>query len=266
MITLVPFWTVDPRHVQVGMLAMIRLSGLTLLAPPFQAPLVPVTVRVGLAFSLLFLLWPELAAAAPPLAGDVLQLGGLAASELGIGIALGLAARLVVAAASYGAELLAFQMGFGLAAALDPAQGQQATALTRLVDCTVTMLFLALDGHHLLLGGIVESFRVVPPGRLADLPATAAVLLPLGGRLFGVGVALMAPALGVLFVANLVLVLAARTVPALNLLAVGFPILVALGLVMAIVNLDLLGPLMGGEIRRLDEVLVALLRSLGHGR
>lgn len=261
-----PFWTVEPRHVQLAMLALIRLSGLLLLAPPVHAPLVPVPVRVALAFALLFLVWADLAPAAPAVATDVLALGGLAAGELGIGLALGFAARLVVSAAAYAAELVAFQMGFGLSSLLDPAQPETSTVLARLLDWTVLGLFLALDGHHLLIGAVVESFRLVPPGQLADLPAAARLVVPLGGRLFGVGVALVAPALGVLFLANLALVLANRAVPALNLMAVGFPVLILLGLGMLIVNLDLLGGLIGAEIRGLDAVLGAVLRSLAHGR
>lgn len=266
MSTLQPFWTIEPRHVQLGMLAMIRLSGLFVLAPPVHAPLVPVHVRIALAFSLLFLVWGDLVSAAPPIAGDVLTLGGLAASELGIGLALGFAARLVVSAASYAAEVVAFQMGLGLSSLLDPLQGQHTTVFAQLFDWTVMLLFLALDGHYLLIGATVESFRVVPPGQLANVAAGAHVLLPLGGRIFGVAVALVAPALGVLFLANLALVLASRAVPALNLMAVGFPILILLGLVMTLVNLDLFGGLIGGEIRNLESVLVALLRSFGHGR
>ena len=103
-------------------------------------------------------------------------------------------------------------------------------------------------------------------GGVGNVAASAAVLVPIGGRLFGVGMALVAPALGVLFLANLALVLASRVVPQLNLMAVGFPILVALGLIMMSINLDLFGALMGGEIRNLESLLVTLLRSLGHGR
>ena len=266
MNTLVPFWTIEPRHVQLGMLAMTRLSGLLLLAPPVQAPMVPVMVRIGLAFSLVFLVWNQLLVVAPPVAGDVLTLTGLAASELSIGLAIGFAARLVLSAASYAAELLSMKMGLGLAALIDPFQGQPTTVLTRLFDLTVMVMFLALDGHHLLIGAAVESFRVVPPGRVADVIASAEVLLPLGGRLFGVGLAMVAPAIGVLFLANLALVLASRIVPNLNLMAVGFPVLVGLGLLMTIVNLDLFGSLLVGEVRNLEQVLIALLRSLGHGR
>src|SRR5438876_1117890 len=160
------FFSVEPRHVQLALLAMTRLSGLLLVTPPVQAPMVPVQVRVGVGFSLLFLMWPQLAAAAPPLAGDVLSLGGLAASELFIGVSIGFAGRLVVAAASFAAELVSLQMGFGLASILDPLQGQHVTVLTRLFDWTVMLLFLALDGHHAMLGAGVESFGVVPPGRV----------------------------------------------------------------------------------------------------
>jgi flagellar biosynthetic protein FliR len=265
MTTTFPFWTIEPRHVQLAMLAMIRLSGFLVLVPPVQSPLVPVSVRVGLAFSLLFLLWNGLAAAAPPIATSVLALAGLAVSELTIGVAIGFAARLVLAAASFAAELVGIQMGFGLAALLDPLRGEQSGVLTRLFDWTVMVLFLALDGHHLLIGATVESFRVVPPGHAADLAAGLASLLPLGGRLFGVGMALVAPALGVLFLANVVLVLVTRAVPHLNLMAVAFPILILLGLGMAILNLDLLAGIMGGEIRNLEGVLVTVLRSFAHG-
>jgi flagellar biosynthesis protein FliR len=266
MSTLVPFWTIEPRQVQLAMLAMIRLSGLLLLAPPVQAPMVPVIVRVGLAFSLVFLVWNQLVAVAPPLASDVFTLGGLGLSELGIGLAIGFAARLVLSAASYAADLVSMKMGLSMAALLDPFQGQQATVLTRLFDLTVMIIFLALDGHHLLIGATVESFRVVPPGRLADLAGGAAALLPLGGRLFGVGLAMVAPVLGVLLIANLALVLASRMVPHLQLMAVGFPVLIVIGLVMTIVNLDLLGGLIAGEVRNLESILITLLRSLGNGR
>jgi flagellar biosynthesis protein FliR len=266
MSTVLPFWTIEPRHVQLGMLAMIRLSGFLVLVPPVQAGMVPVFVRVGLAFSLLFLAWGSLAPAAPPIAGDVLTLGGLAASELVIGVAIGFAARLVIAAASFGAELISIQMGFGLAAILDPLRGEQTTVLTRLFDWTVMALFLALDGHHLVVGAAVESFRLVPPGRLADVAAGSGVLLGLAGRMFGVGMALVAPALGVLFLGNLVMVLASRAVPQLNLMSVALPILILVGLLVMIVSLDLVGGVVGGEIRNLESVLVTLLRSLAHGR
>jgi len=259
------YFSIEPRHVQLAMLAMTRLSGLLLITPPVQAPMVPVQVRIGLAFSLVFLMWPQLAVAAPPIATNVLALGGLAASELCIGMAIGFAGRLVVSAASFAAELVSLQMGFGLASTIDPIRGQHVTVLTRLFDWVVMLIFLALDGHHLMLGAVVESFRVVPAGGIGNLTSTASVLVPIGGRLFGVGMALVAPALGVLFIANLALVLASRVVPQLNLMAIGFPILVALGLIMMTINLDLFGSLMGGEIRNLESLLITVLRSLRHG-
>lgn len=265
MSTTVPFWTLDAGQVQVALLTLIRLSGLLLLAPPVHAPSVPVSVRIGLAFSLVLLVWNDVAGRRPPLAPDMVALGGYAATELGIGLAIGFAGRLVVSAASYAAEMVSQQMGLGLGALLDPSLGQAVSPLTRLFDWTVMMLFLALDGHYLLLGAVVESFRLIPPGRAATFAAAGDTLVALGGRVFGVGLALVAPAIGIMFLANLVLVLLSRTMPALNLMAVGFPVLIILGLSVVTLNIDLVAGLMGGEIRNLESVLVTLLRSLAHG-
>lgn len=265
MTTLVPFWTIDPGQVQVGLLALIRLSGLLLLAPPVQAGSVPVSVRVGLAFSLVLLVWHDIATRRPPVAPDVMTLGGYAATELGIGIAIGFAGRLIVSIASFAAELVSHQMGLGLAGLLDPTLGQAVSPLARLFDWTVMILFLALDGHYLLLGAVVESFRVIPPGHTAQLAAASNALVSLGSRVFSVGMAIVAPTLGLLFLANLALVLVSRTVPQLNLMGVGFPILILLGLALITLNLDLVAGLMGGEIRNLESILVTVIRSLAYG-
>lgn len=265
MTTVVPFWTIDPGQVQMGLLALIRLSGLLILAPPVQIGSVPVSVRVGLAFSLVLLVWHDVATRRLPVAPDVLTLGGYAATELGIGIAIGFAGRLILSSASYAAELVSQQMGLGLAGLLDPSLGQTVSPLARLFDWTVVILFLALDGHYLLLGAVVESFRVIPPGHGAALAATSHTLVSLGGRMFSIGMAIVAPTLGLMFLANLALVLVSRTMPQLNLMGVAFPVLIILGLGLITLNLDLVAGLMGSEIRNLESVLVTLLRSLASG-
>jgi flagellar biosynthetic protein FliR len=261
-----PFFTLSPQHVQLALLAVMRLSGMMLMAPPFNQPVVPVQARLGIAFSLVFLVWDSLAASAPPLAPDVLTLTGFTASELVVGLSIGFIARLVMAAASLGAELIGVQIGYGLASLIDPAQNAHVTVLTRLYDWTMLGLFLALDVHHVVIGAVIESFRVVPPGTPALSVAAFAGIVPLGGHLFAVGLALVAPILGVLLLTHLVLVLAARAVPQINLLSVGFPITVLVGLVGLLINLDVMSGIVGRELRGFEGALDALVRSFAHGR
>ena len=266
MITSVPYFTLEPAQVQLAMLALVRLSGLIMMAPPFSHPAIPAQVKLGIGFSLVLLAWPTLHARAVPLAPDVLSLSALAASELVVGLAMGFVVKLSLTAASVAAEIVSVQMGFGLASILDPLQGAQVTVLTRVYDWLVLILFLGLDAHHLVIGAVIESFRLLPLGGVTLTADGAMGVVPLGGRVFGLALALVAPVLGVLFIANLVMVLAARAVPQLSLISVGLPIMIGLGFVVLIANLELMSGVVGRELTSLPELLTGLLRGFSSGR
>jgi flagellar biosynthetic protein FliR len=261
-----PFIAIEPGHVQIAMLAMLRLAGMIMLAPPFSHPSVPAHVKIGIGFALLLPVWPTLVARPPALAGDVFNLGVLAAGELMVGLAIGFVAKLAIAAGSVAAEMVSTQMGLGIASLLDPISGAQVTVLTRLYDWLLLVLFLALDAHHLVIGAVVESFRLVPLGGGGMTAGGAMSIVPLGGRIFTLAFALVAPVLGVLLIANLVLVLAARAVPQLSLLSVGLPIMLATGFIVLLANLDLTSSVVGREMLALPTVLTEVLRGLASGR
>jgi flagellar biosynthetic protein FliR len=258
--------TLDPATVQLAMLGVARLSGILLLTPPFGGGVVPPGVRLPLALALVLPVWPVLVGADVPLARDAASLAVLVGRELAIGLTIGFVGRLVVAAASYAAELVSMQIGFGLASALDPELGAQVTALTRLYDWTMLGMLLALDFHHLVVGAAIESFRAIPVGPLALSAEGALGVVGLGARIFSLGLALVAPTLGLLFVTNLVLVLASRAVPQLSLVVVGWPITVLAGLLVLLANMDLMGGVVAREVDGLHGLLIGVLRSLGDGR
>jgi flagellar biosynthetic protein FliR len=233
-----------------------------LLTPPFNTTMVPGQIRLPVALALVLPVWPALVAAQVPLARDAVSLAALVGRELAIGLTIGFVGRLLVAAASFAAEVVSMQMGLGLASAFDPQLGAQVTALTRLYDWTMLGMLLALDFHHLVIGAAVESFRALPVGPFALSGDGALGVVGLGGRIFTVGLGLVAPTL----VVNLVLVLASRAVPQLSLIVVGWPITVLAGLLVLLGNVDLMGGIVAREVDSLQGLLVGVLRSLGDGR
>lgn len=262
----VALWPFELRHVEWFLMAAARLAGLLAIAPPFNHPRVPISVRVGLGFALAGLAWSAIATAPPAPSGSAIALVLGTAGELGVGLLLGFVAHLITAAATFAAELVAVQMGFGFASVIDPTHGHQVTVLTQLFDMLVLLLFLTLDGHHLVIAAVVESFRVVPLGAWVFAPGLMENVFPLVTRIFALGLALAGPTLGALFIANLILVLLARSIPQINILLVGFPMMITVGLLVLLLNLDLMGNLIGGEIKQMEAHFVSLLRSLGHGR
>jgi flagellar biosynthetic protein FliR len=266
VITVLSFFTVAPVHVQLALLALTRLTGMMLMTPPFNHASVPVQVKIGVAFSLVLLVWNPLAAHPPALSPDVLTLTGLAASELVVGLSIGFMARLILVAASFAAEMVGVQAGFSLASVIDPMSTSHVTVLTGLYDWTMLALFLALDVHHIVIEAVVRSFVIVPPGTPVLSAAAVAGIVPLAGHIFTVGLALVAPILGVLLLTHLVLVLCARAVPQINLMAVGFPITVLVGLVGLLVNLDLMSGIVGRELQGFRGAVGALVQGFAHGR
>jgi flagellar biosynthetic protein FliR len=256
----------DAGTVQLAMLGAARLSGMLLLTVPFNSTMVPGQVRLPLALALTLPVWPSLVAAQVPLARDAITLAALVGREAVIGLTIGFVGRLLVTAASFAAEVVSLQIGFGLASVLDPDLGAEVTVLTRLYDWTMLGLLLALDFHHLVVAAVVESFRAVPIGLHALSGEGALGVVGLGGRIFSVGLALVAPTLGLLFVVNLVLVLASRAVPQLSLIVVGWPITVLAGLLVLLGNVDIMGGIVARELDSLQGLLVGVIRSLGHGR
>jgi flagellar biosynthetic protein FliR len=255
---------VPPGALELALLAMARLSGMLFLTPPFGGSAVPGQIRLSIAFALVLPVWPLLGAPAP--STDVLALTGGVARELSLGLAIGFVARMVLSAASFAAELVSTQIGFGLAAVLDPAMGGQVTPLTRLYDWAMLGIFLALDVHHVILGATLESFRVLPLGQGFSMVGGAGAIVAFGARIFSLGLALVAPTLGILLVTNLVLALASRAVPQLSLMVVGWPVTVLAGLVVLVGNVDLMSGVVAREMRGLEAALIGILRSFADGR
>ena len=63
-------------------------------------------------------------------------------------------------------------MGLGFAMAVDPQNGVQVPVLSQLYVILATLLFLALDGHLMLIAAVVESYQLIPAG-IAGIPVTS---------------------------------------------------------------------------------------------
>jgi flagellar biosynthetic protein FliR len=166
--------------------------------------------------------------ATPPT--EVLSLTLLLGGELVIGFILGFAGRLVFSALELAASLLGFQMGLSLASTIDPATQAQTAALGILAQMLGLMVMLAADGHHWMLEITVRSFQFVSPGGFGMNGTVAELLLRLSADAFAVGVALAAPAIIVLLSVESLLAIAGRVAPKLEVLLLGFPLKIGVGL------------------------------------
>ena len=207
----------------------VRILAMLSAAPAFGMRGVPAMVRVGLAVLVAVAVAPALPAM-PPVAFGTAAAWMLLLQQLLVGGAIGLAMTLILSAVQLAGGVVGLQMGMGFATLFDPVQGVQVTSLASFLNLIAMLLYLALDGHLLLLAALVRSFTLLPVAANPGLSAQSWQTLALsGGAIFSLGLALAAPAVGVLLIANLGLGVLTKLAPQLNLFAVGFPLFFLLG-------------------------------------
>lgn len=258
-------------EVQAFLGILVRVSGTVAVAPVFGSRQTPAPVKVALSLILALLLLPVaprspgLERSAETLAGAVLSVAG----EAFLGIALGFMGFLIFSAAQVAGGLLDFEMGFGITQALDPEFSQALPLVGNFQNLLALLVFLAINGHHQLLRALVASFRVVPLGgagpQPAGLPGPAPSLTFLGAfvGLFAAAVQLAAPVLAALFLTNLALGLLARTVPQMNLFAIGLSAKSGLGVLALAVALPVVLAVLADVLSGLGPWLEELLRAFG---
>lgn len=251
------------RHLGTFLLAFARLGGMLAWTPVLGHRSVPVPYRAGLALLLALVLTPLLPGR-PPATNEALGWALALAGEAFVGLAIATVAQVLMAAADVAGELIGFQMGLTAAAVFDPSTGQHPGVLTRFEQIVALLLFLAVNGHHLLIRAVASSFHRVSPGAVLE-PAVTGGVVGLGGTVLQSGVALAAPLVGMLLVLNVALALVSRATPQAHVFIVGLPVSVGLGLLGLVYTVPHMAQVMGGLIGRLPSMLDTLFGGGFHG-
>ncbi|MDR1229312.1 MAG: flagellar biosynthetic protein FliR, partial [Azoarcus sp.] len=219
---------------------LTRLLGLLMAAPVFSTRAMPVRVRLaaGLGIALAILpAAPPMPAIAPGSGIGLLIMG----EQVFIGAAIGFVIRLVFAAIDLAGSFIGMQMGLSFALFFDPSSGGQSAVLADFMSMVATLLFLALDGHLVMISLLAHSFEWLPVG--AGLAGHGWSLIPrAGATIFSTGLLLSLPLLAVLLVTNTALGILTRAAPQLNLFAIGFPITMTAGFSALILLMSNFGP------------------------
>ncbi|WP_082444231.1 flagellar biosynthetic protein FliR [Sphingomonas sp. Leaf242] len=230
---------------------MIRIGATFIAAPVFGNVSVPVTVRVTLSGAIGFLVLAAHPIVPPENIFSVPTMLSAAAEAL-VGLALGFVLQIAFAAPMIAAEVIGGAMGLGFASSIDPQNGKSSPALGQFFSIMLTLLFLSVDGHLILIDLIVRSYDVLPPGAAWIGVERLKAIAFFGGYAFLAGLLLALPVGFLLLCLNIVVGMLSRAAPALNLFAVGLPASLAVG----VITLAIAFPTMG------DYMLVIVREGL----
>lgn len=217
--------------VRIGLL-LVRPGFLIATAPSFGGTYAPAPVKIGLTVLIAIILMPSVGGQP---SGDVMSLSLVIVREAAIGLALALSIRAMVAAFEFAGQLSGFQMGLSYAATIDPQSGVRNNMLSSLYSNIALMALFLVNGHHAILRALRSSYESLPIGIGSVSDAVPETVTGLLGLVFVLGTRLAAPLILVLVVSEIAMGMIARSAPMLNLLAIGVPLRVLLGLALLIV-------------------------------
>lgn len=220
---------IDMAWLMATLLVSVRVAVATALTPVFGPTQIPAPARVILVLAISALL---ISAATVPatsvasLAGLVLAIG----NEIIIGLAFAFGFIAAYAATQIAGRILDTQIGFGAAALLNPATQTVSPLLANLLGMLAIAMFLALDGHLLLIKALSVSLQAIPPGSRLSAETWPSILAH-SGVSFLFALSLAGPVMGLLLLSDIALAAIARSMPQLNVLVLGFAIKIMLGLI-----------------------------------
>lgn len=246
----------------VFLLVLLRVGALMVVAPIFGHRHWLARAKVGLALMVAVVLFPMVADQPLDLPTGIFPYAFLMVREVLMGVVLGFTVLLLFVAIQFAGQLAGLQMGFGIVNVIDPQSSNQVSIIGQFLNILAILLLLTLDGHHMILSGLVTSFETIPLGGVSFQDGLMFKLMDLTAQVFIIAVKISAPILMALFLVTAAMGVLARTVPQMNVFLIGFPLQIGVGLAALVIVLPLFSVLVERLLVHTNRNLVALLDFL----
>ena len=222
----------------IYLLVFARVGAMIMLLPGFGTMGVPARVRLVLALAISLALIPTVQSAYPARAPETfLSLAILIGQEITAGVLVGAMAAVIMSALQVAGFLIASQIGLSYAQTLDPTQNTQGAVVGNFLTLLGTVMIFLTDLHHLAIGAIAGSYRMLPPGGHLPTGDMAQLVIKLVSSSFALGFQLAAPFLVFGFAIYAALGVLAKLMPQLQIFFVAVPINILCGFVILLAML-----------------------------
>jgi flagellar biosynthetic protein FliR len=157
-------------------------------------------------------------------------------------------------------QIIGQMSGMTFADLYSPGFDANVPLISQLLYMIALAIFLLAGGHRLAMEGLLETFRALPPGSVSVSASLSECVVTLLAQSFSLGIRVAAPATAALLLASLVLGIISRTLPQLNVMALGFGL-------NAITTFGILSASLAGMAwlfeDEIEPAITAALRALG---
>lgn len=243
-------------------LILMRMIAFVVSSAIFGAPSLSIQVKVLLSIILTVLLFPTVKIDSSGLLVISDQIITLAARELLVGITLGFLTRLFFFAVTMTGDLISITVGLNASQQYNPMLGQNGNTIDQFYTTLGTLVFLAVNGHHILLGGLAQSFELIPVNSMSLNIGVFGEIATFGQNILMMAIKMCAPVMVAILITNLAMGILGRAIPQINVLITSMPVTIMVGLGVVFICLPLLILEMNGIIDVTAGSLFAVMKHL----
>lgn len=240
----------------------VRCSAMFLSSPVFGSQSTPVSIRVMTCLAISGALTMTIGPNIGPPPADMYSFVMAIAHEVVVGLLIGTFMSLVLQAAQMAGAMIDTQMGLGMSQIMNPVNGVSSTVVSQFKFMLAVVIFLSMNGHHLMLQAFVKSYSQMPNLTMESLPILKDGIVGLVTQLSLLGLQMAAPVLGVSLVVDAALGIINKAVPQMQVVQVGMPAKIVMGMLALGVGLP---AVVAGVNTGVESGLTTLMRVLGGG-
>ncbi len=264
-----PIFQLNEEELLTFFAVLVRISVLVAFLPITGDRMVPGPVKILLSVAVSLVLYPVLVKTGQILPGTASRWAATPAgilmtvgTEAALGLVLGFISKLAFDVVQFAGNLAGTFMGFASASIYDPHQETQTQVVAELQMALAVLIFLAIDGHHLILGAALGSYGVVGLGKATFSGSLGPQIIALTGGVLKYGIQLSAPVAVSLFAVNIVFGVMAKAMPQINILVLSFAVTAMVGLVVMFLSMPQFQGAIAGLSSRQPEWINQVLRGL----
>jgi len=206
-----------------------RIAAMLMVMVAIGSNTVPARVRLFFALSVTFFALPILP---PPPDIELFSFTSffVVIQQVLIGVVIGTISVFVVQTFVVAGQIIAMQTSLGFASMADPMSGQASPVVGQFYVLLVTLIFLTVDGHLLMIKMIINSFETLPISQQGLLAIDYYKAANWFSIMFQAALAFSVASMVAMLLVNLSFGIMTKAAPQLNIFSLGFSISMVFGL------------------------------------
>lgn len=159
-------------------------------------------------------------------------------------------------------SLLDLHIGLSMVNIIDPNSKVNTTLNGNLLHSIAMMIFFIVDGHHLLIKSLIESFNLLSLGRSIIFGETLMALIGIIVEYFIIGLKIAIPIVLIIILTDLCMGLISRAVPQINVMILGMPVKMLVGMIAISLALPLIVKIIISNISYIPEIIRKIITAV----